>query len=189
MADLFYDIKKYIDFDKLDKARVMIKQELDAFIKDYAIVQEIGMDLDTYYRTGIKDNWRNIPIKVSDPGMDHELKYADKFPKSLEIINSCRGLTNIGMNFTKPYGEIVPHRDPYDTIDGQVVKHITFIAGVIIPSTDVNKCGMKFNDTTIFLGEGEWVGFSPDTMHSSWNKTDQYRLSLIATIDSKYISF
>ena len=84
MADLFYDIKKYIDFDKLDKARVMIKQELDAFIKDYAIVQEIGMDLDTYYRTGIKDNWRNIPIKVSDPGMDHELKYADKFPKSLE---------------------------------------------------------------------------------------------------------
>ena len=48
---------------------------------------------------------------------------------------------------------------------------------------------MKFNDTTIFLGEGEWVGFSPDTMHSSWNKTDQYRLSLIATIDSKDISF
>ena len=98
MADLFYDIKKYIDFDKLDKARVMIKQELDAFIKNYAIVQEIGMDLDTYYRTGIKDNWRNIPIKVSDPGMDHELKYADKFPKSLQIINSCRGLTNIDQN-------------------------------------------------------------------------------------------
>ena len=35
-----------------------------------------------------ESEWRNIPIKVSDPGMDHELKYADKFPKSLEIINS-----------------------------------------------------------------------------------------------------
>ena len=49
MANLFYDIKTYVDYDKLEKARVLFKQELDEFIKDYSIVQQIGMDLDTYY--------------------------------------------------------------------------------------------------------------------------------------------
>tara|TARA_X000000368_G_scaffold141186_1_gene111127 strand:+ start:4598 stop:5170 length:573 start_codon:yes stop_codon:yes gene_type:complete len=189
MANLFYDIKTYVDYDNLEKARVLFKQELDEFIKDYSIVQQIGMDLDTYYKTGVKDNWRNIPIKVGDPGMDNELQYADKFPKTLEVVEQCKGLTNIGMNFTKPHGKIVPHSDPYDKDkDGNIIKHITFINGVIIPSDKVNECGMKFNDTTIYLAESEWVGFSPETKHSSWNYTDHYRLSIIATIDSKYLT-
>ena len=58
----FYNIKDYVDFENLDLARVLYKEELDIFLHDYSIVQEIGMDLDDMYNTGVKDNWRTIPI-------------------------------------------------------------------------------------------------------------------------------
>ena len=40
MAD--YKITNYEDYEKLEQARLMLKQELDAFMPDYSKVQQIG---------------------------------------------------------------------------------------------------------------------------------------------------
>jgi aspartyl/asparaginyl beta-hydroxylase (cupin superfamily) len=179
----FYNIKDYVDFENLDLARVLYKEELDIFLHDYSIVQEIGMDLDDMYNTGVKDNWKTIPIINSEPGGIH---FKENFPKTLAMIETCRGITNFAMNFTKPNGVIVPHQDPYDIIDGEEIKHYNCVAGVVIPSNDVNECGMRFDGQDKYLHEGEWFSFHPDVKHEAWNKTDKYRLTTIATIDRRY---
>jgi len=178
-----FDIKDYNDYENLDRARVLYKEELDMFMQDYSIVQDIGMDLDEMYGTGVKDNWRTIPIINSDPGGIH---FKEKFPKTLAMIETCRGITNFSMNFIRPKGVIVPHQDPYDIIDGEEIKHYNCVAGVVIPTTDVNECGMKIDNEIKYLHEGEWFCFHPDARHEVWNKTSNYRLTVIATIDRRY---
>jgi len=179
----WFDIKTYVDYDKLDHARILYKQELDIFLSDYSVIQEIGMDLDTMYNTKVKDNWKSLPIINSESG---GVEFREHFPKTYDIVKTCHGITNFSMNFTSPHGVIVPHQDPYDIINGEEIKHYNCLAGVVIPSDDINKCGMKFGDEEKFLHEGEWFCFHPDIKHEAWNRTDQYRLTLITTIDRRY---
>ena len=47
MAD--YKITNSEDSGKLEQARLMLKQELDAFMPDYSKVQQIGMDFDSIF--------------------------------------------------------------------------------------------------------------------------------------------
>ena len=76
-----YKITNYEDYEKLEQARLMLKQELDAFMPDYSKVQQIGMDFDSFYNTGIKDNWRTIAVKLGDN--QDPVEHADKFPNTL----------------------------------------------------------------------------------------------------------
>jgi magnesium transporter len=153
----FYNIKDYVDFENLDLARVLYKEELDIFLHDYSIVQEIGMDLDDMYNTGVKDNWRTIPIINSEPGGIH---FKENFPKTLAMIETCRGITNFAMNFTKPNGVIVPHQDPYDIIDGEEIKHYNCVAGVVIPSIlDKMKIDPALSGSVILTTVTDIVGF------------------------------
>ena len=184
MAD--YKITNYEDYGKLEQARLMLKQELDAFMPDYSKVQQIGMDFDSFYNTGVKDNWRTIAVKLGDN--QNPVEHSDKFPNTLEILNQCKGVENFGMNFVKPRGRIMPHTDPEVIVDGQEVPFINCLAGVVIPSTNVDECGMKFNDKEVVVAEGEWITFLPSTKHSAWNYTDHYRLTCMSTINLEYFS-
>ena len=90
MAD--YKITNYEDYGKLEQARLMLKQELDAFMPDYSKVQQIGMDFDSFYNTGVKDNWRTIAVKLGDN--QDPVEHADKFSNTLEILSECKGVEN-----------------------------------------------------------------------------------------------
>ena len=184
MAD--YKITNYEDHKKLEQARLMLKQELDAFMPDYSKVQQIGMDFDSFYNTGIKDNWRTIAVKLGDN--QDPVEHADKFSNTLEILSECKGVENFGMNFVKPYGRIMPHTDPEVIVDGKEVPFINCLAGVVIPSANVHKCGMMFDNKEVAVAEGEWVTFLPSTKHSAWNYTDHYRLTCMSTINLEYFS-
>ena len=178
---MFHDIEKYENYSFLDKAREAAKRELLEFMSDYSSIETIGMDMDELYNTKMQD-WKALAIiDMCNPG-----HHSENFSETYKYGSMCKGLTNLALNFIKPHGQLVPHRDPLDTINGTEIKHYNCLTGIIIPSNDIKECGMKFEETEIFLSNDEWIVFEPAAMHQAWNHTDKYRVTLIATIDSKY---
>jgi len=89
------------------------------------------------------------------------------------------------INFMKPNSILPKHMDD-ESIEGNMgtlksagLKCYQISCGIQIPSTDVSLCGLDLNGEIIAVGENDIIAFDGTKPHSGWNKTDNYRVTLI----------
>lgn len=89
------------------------------------------------------------------------------------------------INFMHPHSVLPVHQDDegdqtnMGTLRVVGYKCYQITAGVLIPSEDVNLCGLDINGTIIPTRQGEIIAFDGTKPHGGWNRTDQWRITWI----------
>ena len=93
------------------------------------------------------------------------------------------GISEASINFYAPQSTIPRHVDNqwflhHNTVDGYR-RCLSIIAGIDMPSTDPDLCSLTVGNITTSWASGEFLGFDGLVPHHGFNKTDQFRVTML----------
>lgn len=215
----------YVDHDKLKDVIVPLMQEdLSEWMKDHPIVENTecayappeeveekvlstGQEMKAHINRSIAykevltdeaekkhyEDWRSIHFL-------YERQWnKDVFKRSWKLMEECKGVKQIFINFIKPNGLITPHTDtstwekieidwgmPLYSLEGASII-ATLFSGMKDRST--KSVGMSVNSAYKFPMAGELVCFDGRwNEHSMWNRTKEWRITAVIDIDRQYFT-
>ena len=215
----------YVDYKKLkDEVVPLMQEDLREWMRDHPIVENTecayappeeveekiiskGHEKKAHINRGIgykeelKDeaekkhyeDWRSIHFL-------YERQWnKDVFKRSWKLMEECKGVKQIFINFIKPNGLITPHTDtstwekieidwniPLYSLEGASVI-ATLFTGMKDRSTQ--SVGMNVNGVYKYPLAGELVCFDGRwNEHSMWNKTNEWRITAVIDIDRQYFT-
>lgn len=89
------------------------------------------------------------------------------------------------VNFMRPNSVLPVHADDESeagnmgTLRSAGLKCYQISCGIQVPSDDPELCGLNINGQVVPVKQGEIIAFDGSVPHNGWNKTDQYRVTLI----------
>src|SRR5262245_6915068 len=97
------------------------------------------------------------------------------FPKTVAFLHSIPHLTSAFINLLEPHSTLPAHNGDTNT---PYRCHL----GLIIPSGDVDRCGLQVGGERIGWREGEAFAFNEAYRHFVWNHTDRDRAILVVDV-------
>jgi len=100
-----------------------------------------------------------------------------------EKIKKLPGISEASINFYAPHSSIPQHVDNqwflhHKTLDGYR-RCLSVIVGIDMPSTDPELCSLTVGGETKSWASGEFIGFDGLVPHSGFNKTDNFRITML----------
>jgi aspartyl/asparaginyl beta-hydroxylase (cupin superfamily) len=94
------------------------------------------------------------------------------FPKTLALLNSIPDLITAYVSILAPGAGLPPHNGDTNTT---YRCHL----GLVVPSSDVDRCGLDVGGERTSWREGEAFAFNEAHRHFVWNHTDRERIILV----------
>jgi beta-hydroxylase len=165
---LFYDPAKFDFVPLLEANWASIRDEINRLEEDRYRSWD-GQD----YKSRIK-GWTVMPLYN---GLDRQAgrvkteENCERCPRTMEIIDSIRGVQTAGVSRLAPGGWVKTHRDV-----GWVLRcHL----GLVVPEA----CGICINGHIRAWREGKCLVMNTSYLHDAWNRSPSDRLVMLIDID------
>jgi hypothetical protein len=192
---MWLDPKKYKGFDKIqdiiDITRKVVSEiNLESEYKKF-------LDIGNYYpETHSKDeqvDWYGIILYNIHTNTENRLEKIEvknelshlvpRFSEITEKIKLLPGISEASINFYAPHSTIPQHVDNqwflhHNILDGYR-RCLSLIVGIDMPSTDLELCSLTVGNETKSWASGEFFGFDGLVLHSGFNKTDKFRVTML----------
>lgn len=181
----WFDCTQYKNYENLLDLKNVVIREYNS-IKQKLNFQNTGMPVGELYdvSTSRDVNWFGYPIVTAEI---FDETFAKFWPLTTEIIKTLPGTINCCINFVGPNSNIPSHMD--HAISKEVIgdkEAIGVIIGIEMPSSDKEIVGFEVDGEIRGWSTGELVAINGYLNHSGWNRSNDWRITLLIDLDKKY---
>jgi hypothetical protein len=144
--------------------------------------EKTGLSVQERYGTTAKDiYWFGFPLFDVN---SENTEYTQYWPKTTEFLKEIPGLINVCVNFVGPNSRIPDHAD-IDILPEKIGNRtaIGTIIGISMPSSDPSIVGFHVNNEIKGWNTGDIVSINGYEIHGGWNKSNDWRVSLLIDTD------
>jgi hypothetical protein len=189
------DPKKYAGYDMIqnivDTTRKIVSNI--SLSDEYKKFLDIGNYYPETHSSEEKVNWRGIILYNVHTNTENRLEKIEEkselvhlipeFDKITQLVKQLPGISEASINFYAPHSSIPQHVDNqwflhHKTLDGYR-RCLSVIVGVDMPSTNPELCSLTVGGETKSWASGEFFGFDGLVPHSGFNKTDNFRVTML----------
>lgn len=181
----WFDYTSYKYYTYLETLRDIVINE---YTENKSILQfeNSGLAVGELYDTSkVTDvNWFGYPLITAEIIDENFTQY---WPKTIEFVKTIPGTINCCINCVGP-GSTIPMHIDY-AISKEVIgdkEAIGVIVGVNMPSDNPDIVGFDVGGVVKGWQTGELVGINGYLEHGGWNRSSEWRVTLLIDLDKKY---
>jgi hypothetical protein len=181
----WFDYTQYKYYTYLETLRDIAINEYNAN-KKVLHFQNSGLAVGELYDVStITDiDWFGYPLVTAEKFDESYIKY---WPETAKFIKTIPGTINCCINCIGPNSTIPMHIDY--AISKEVIgdkEAIGVIIGISMPSNDPNIVGFDVGGVVRGWNTGDLVGINGYLEHGGWNRSNDWRITLLIDLDKKY---
>jgi len=188
----WFDYKNFRHYDLLENLRDVVIEEYSSWKESHDHIKE-GIDIHDRYNITEEDPehlrnlvWYGFPLIT---GRIVAEEYRNSWPKTLIAIEKIPGVINVAINFIGPQNIIPDHKDDYFDMSPEIAgekKGWGTMIGISMPSPDVEVVGFHIEGEKKGWDTGDIVSFDGYKTHGGWNKSDEWRVTMIIDTEQEY---